>query len=225
MSCAVIIFVCSTTHRHVQECRALHQVAERGGLLFLFIWVFLLFTSTFADMMIASIDTAEAGSNLANMLFSMCLIFCGVLASPTALPGFWIFMYRVSPFTYLVDGILSVGLANALVTCSDIEYLDFDPPSGLTCGEYLVNYTMFAGGYVNNPEAMTSCDFCTVRDTNTLLAGLGLNYDCDGETLASCGRSLPSTLRALWSVLLARVPKKPKDRPSHWSRIAREGGS
>jgi hypothetical protein len=160
-----------------RNAEAAGQTTERGGLFFLFIWVFLIFTSTFTDMIIAGVDTADAGSNLANMLFALCLIFCGVLASPSALPGFWIFMYRVSPFTYLVDGILSTGLANTLVTCSAIEFLHFEPPNGTNCGQYLSNYTSFAGGYLQNPEATTDCQFCTVRDTNTLLHGMSLSYD------------------------------------------------
>merc|ERR1712230_126871 len=54
--------------------------------------------------------TAEAASNLANVLFSLCLLFNGVLVGPNAMPGFWIFMYRVSPFTYLVEGLLGNGV-------------------------------------------------------------------------------------------------------------------
>lgn len=40
----------------------------------------------------------------ANFCFSLCLVFNGVLSPPTgpnAFPHFWIFMYRISPFTYL----------------------------------------------------------------------------------------------------------------------------
>ncbi len=50
---------------------------ERGALFFLYVWSFLMFTSTFTDMIIAGIDTAETGGNLANMLFSLTLVFCG----------------------------------------------------------------------------------------------------------------------------------------------------
>lgn len=156
---------------------AADQTTERGGLFFLFIWVFLMFTSTFTDLVIAGIETAEEGGNIANMLFSMCLIFCGVLASPNALPGFWIWTYRISPFTYLVDGILSTGLANTVVTCSAIEFLHFDPSNGSTCGEYLKDYISTSGGYLLNPEAAADCQFCSIRDTNSLLAGINLSYD------------------------------------------------
>lgn len=50
---------------------------ERGALMFLFVWAFLLFTSTFAHAIIAGIELAETGGNIANLLFSLCLIFCG----------------------------------------------------------------------------------------------------------------------------------------------------
>ena len=53
------------------------QYVEREGLMFLLVWVFLMFTSTFAHMVIAGADLAETGGNIANLLFSLCLIFCG----------------------------------------------------------------------------------------------------------------------------------------------------
>ena len=54
-----------------------HQLHERGALMFLFILEFLLLTSTFTDMVIAGIDTAETAGNIAQLLFSLMLIFSG----------------------------------------------------------------------------------------------------------------------------------------------------
>ena len=54
-----------------------HQVAERGGLMFLFILNFMLFTSTFTDMVVAGMESAETAGNVAQLLFSLTLIFCG----------------------------------------------------------------------------------------------------------------------------------------------------
>ena len=53
------------------------SVTERGGLMFLLIWMFYLFTSTFSHMMIAGVDSPEVGATYANFLFSLTLIFCG----------------------------------------------------------------------------------------------------------------------------------------------------
>jgi len=62
------------------------QVAERGGLMFLFILVFLIFAGTFTDMCVAGLETAEAAGNLGNLLFPLMLIFCGYVMSIPSLP-------------------------------------------------------------------------------------------------------------------------------------------
>jgi len=56
-------------------------VTERGALMFLFIWTFMLFTSTFTHFIIAGIESAETAGNLANLMFSLTLIFCGYVPS------------------------------------------------------------------------------------------------------------------------------------------------
>lgn len=53
------------------------SVAERGGLMFLIVWTFMLFQSTFADMCIAGANTAEEGAILSLLMFALSLIFCG----------------------------------------------------------------------------------------------------------------------------------------------------
>ena len=152
-------------------------VSLRGAQFFLFTLQFLLFSSSFATMIIAGITDAEAGSNLANLLFSLCLIFCGVLQPPAGLPGFWIFMYRVSPFTYLVEGMLSTAVANQRVHCADNEYVSFDPPTDLTCLQYMQLYLSKAQtGYLRNPQAMDRCEFCTYNSTNVFLEHVSASY-------------------------------------------------
>ncbi|KAF2471821.1 ABC drug exporter AbcA [Lindgomyces ingoldianus] len=151
------------------------SVTLRGAQMWLFIWTFLLFTSTFAHMVIAGVEMAEEGGNIANLCFSLCLVFCGVLASPTQLPGFWIFMHRVSPFTYLISGMLSTGVANTEVRCAPNEYLHFDPTSG-TCGEYMEPYRATFGGYVENEQATANCSYCPMGDTNVFLKSVSANY-------------------------------------------------
>lgn len=85
-------------------------------------------------------------------------------------------MYRVSPQTYLVDGLVVAGLANSEITCSPTEALRIDQlPSNVTsCGSYLEAYAKTHGGYVINPEAVSGCQYCPLSSTNSLLAGLGV---------------------------------------------------
>jgi len=189
------------------------QVTERGGLMFLLVWGFMIFTSTFTDMIIAGVESAETGGNIAQLLFSLTLIFNGVLASPSTLPGFWIFMYRVSPFTYLVDGMLSTGLANTNVQCADIEYLTFNPAPGMNCSAYLEPYIATAGGYLTNATkgATSNCQFCTVSDTNIFLASLNSYYSHRwrnfGFMWVYIGFNIAGAVFLYW---LVRVPKKAK---------------
>ncbi|KAF8851269.1 putative ABC transporter [Acephala macrosclerotiorum] len=173
---AVLIFFCwyypIGLYRNAIPTNA---VTERGGLMFLLIWEFLLFTSTFTNMVIAAIDTAETGGNIANLMFSLTLVFCGVLASPKVFPHFWIFMYRVSPFTYLVDAMLSVGIANTNVVCASNELRKFMAPAGETCYQYMDTYinTYGAGGYLQFPNATGTCEYCALDSTNQFLTELG----------------------------------------------------
>ena len=53
------------------------QVHLRGFMMFLMLWMFMLFASTFSHVCIAGIELAETGGNIAQLLFSLCLIFCG----------------------------------------------------------------------------------------------------------------------------------------------------
>ena len=187
------------------------QVHERGALMWLLIWTFLLFTSTFTDMIIAGIDNAETAGNIGNLLFSLTLIFCGVLASPSDLPGFWIFMYRVSPFTYLIDGMLATGLANNQVQCSSIEVTSFQPPPGQTCGQYMAAYISEAGGYLTDPNATDTCDFCSASSTNVYLAQLSSQYSTRWRNFGVMWAFiLFNVAAALFFYWLARVPRGQK---------------
>ncbi|KAL8972908.1 MAG: hypothetical protein Q9197_002572 [Variospora fuerteventurae] len=188
-----------------------NQVAERGALMFLFMLTFMLFTSTFTDMVVAGMDSSETAGNVGQLLFSLTLIFCGVLAGPETLPGFWIFMYRVSPFTYLVNGMLATGLANTEVVCSDIEYTTFNPRDGQTCFEYMEPFIDQRGGYVLDPNATTQCQFCISQDTNVYLAQLHSEYSTRWRNFGIMWAFIVFNIAAaLFFYWLARVPRKQK---------------
>jgi ATP-binding cassette subfamily G (WHITE) protein 2 (PDR) len=73
--------------------------SSRQGLILLLLIQFFVFASTFAHMLISALPDAETAGNIATLMFSLTLTFNGVFQPPNALPGFWIFMYRVSPLT------------------------------------------------------------------------------------------------------------------------------
>lgn len=87
--------------------------SSRQGLILLLLIQFFVFASSFAHMLIAALPDAETAGNIATLMFSLTLTFNGVFQPPNALPGFWIFMYRVSPLTCrFISHVFSLLLAN-----------------------------------------------------------------------------------------------------------------
>ncbi|KAL2204343.1 hypothetical protein CC79DRAFT_1389252 [Sarocladium strictum] len=209
---SVVMFVC--TYYPIgfnKNADQAGQGSERAGLMWLLFWQFLIFTCTFAHAIIAFSPNAEGGGNVANVLFSLCLLFSGVLAGPGTLPGFWIFMYRVSPFTYWISAVLSTGLANTPVQCNSDEFVHMAPANDLTCGEYLDPYISAAGGYLVDSSATEECSFCPVANTNAFLANLTIDYSHRwrdfGIGFAYIAFNICAAIFLYW---LARVPKAKK---------------
>jgi ATP-binding cassette, subfamily G (WHITE), member 2, PDR len=61
-------------YRNAEYTNAVHS---RAITVFLNIWVFFLFSSTFGSMVIAGIDTAEVAGGIVNLLFIMMFAFAG----------------------------------------------------------------------------------------------------------------------------------------------------
>lgn len=147
-----------------------NQADHRQGLMLLFVVQFYIFTSTFASLVISALPDAETGGTIATLMFMMALTFNGVMQPPSALPGFWIFMYRVSPLTYLVAGITATGLHGRAIECARAELSVFNPPSGMTCGDYLGSFLQSSPGQLYNPSATQNCQYCQLRNADQYLA-------------------------------------------------------
>ncbi|KAF1939631.1 hypothetical protein EJ02DRAFT_456735 [Clathrospora elynae] len=184
------------------------QSSERQGLVLLFCVQLLIYTSTFASMTIAALPDAETASGLVSLFVLMSILFNGVLQPPDQLPGFWLFMYRASPFTYWVGGMVSTMLGGRPVTCSAREVSVFDPPAGQTCGAYLNDYANASGGVVQNPGATADCRFCSLSNADQFLAGSSIYY---GERWRNFGILFAfiafNTFIAILSYYLFRVAK------------------
>ncbi|OLN87450.1 ABC transporter CDR4-like protein 5 [Colletotrichum chlorophyti] len=193
--------------RLYQNAEWTDSIHSRAITLFLICWVFFLFSSTFAHLLIAGLGSAEVAGGILNLMFILMFAFCGVLAGPDELPGFWIFMYRVNPLTYVVEGFLSVSLADSPVTCSSIELLEFKAPGNSTCGEYMAEYIQNSGGYLVDSSS-SNCAYCTMADTNTFLSRMGMSFGNRwrdfGLIWVFCAFNISAAVLLYW---VARVPK------------------
>jgi ATP-binding cassette subfamily G (WHITE) protein 2 (SNQ2) len=101
--------------------------------------------------------------------------------------GWWKWMYRTSPWTYLLEGFVGQGiyrsrivdsrsiptalsaLGHSQITCAPVEYVTIKPPQTQTCQQYLSEFISTAGGYVMNPSDNDNCQFCSYRTSDEFL--------------------------------------------------------
>lgn len=122
-------------------------------------------------------------------------------------------MYRLSPFTYLVSGVMSTGIAKTAVVCAEREYLYFDPPSGQTCKQFLDPYMSYAGGYLTNDNATAACRFCSLSDTDAFLAQVNVFYSERWRNFGILWAYVIFNIAgAVFLYWLARVPKVKKEK-------------
>lgn len=188
---------------------------SRSMLAFLVIWEGFLYATSASYLFIAGMDSDQAAGGVSMLCNIMGFIFCGILASPDTLPRFWIFMYRVSPFTYIVNSFLTTALANAPMYCSPAEMLSFAAPQNQTCAQYMASYMETAGGYLVNPDTKgggtENCQFCAMDSTNQFLKNVNLNFENRWRDLGIVWAYIVfNTAGAIFFYWLVRVPKGKK---------------
>lgn len=152
------------------------QASVRQGLVLLFTIQLFIYASAFAHMTIAALPDAQAAAGVVILLTMMSTIFSGVLQTRAALPGFWSFMYYVSPFTYWISGIVSTVLHDRPVACSAAESLLFDPPPNQTCAEYLAPLADQAQGTLQNPLDRAACRYCAFSVADQYLENVDIYW-------------------------------------------------
>jgi len=69
------------------------------------------------------------------------------------------------------------ALGHQTIRCSDVELVQLNPPSGMSCAQYLNPFISSAGGYLINPDATTACSFCSMSTADQFLAsGFNIFY-------------------------------------------------
>ena len=183
-----------------------HAVSERSGLLWLLSVTFYIWITTFGHLCMAPFDGAELGGTLVSFFYTLAINFCGILRYPT---GFWVWLYRVSPLTYLAQSFMATALGNTNVQCAANEFVKFPAPNGELCGDYMSSFINSTGGYLSNPNAVNStCLYCTTSSTNVFLKSIHSDFDLRWQNwgIAFCYIFINIFLTILlyW---LVRVPK------------------
>jgi ATP-binding cassette subfamily G (WHITE) protein 2 (SNQ2) len=59
-----------------------------------------------------------------------------------------------------------LAIGGTAINCAQHEFVPVIPPSGSTCAEYLDPFMSYAGGYLADPSATSTCLFCPYRTTD-----------------------------------------------------------
>lgn len=143
--------------------------SSRAGYTYLMIGVvYPFYYTTIAQAVAAMSPNPEIAALLFSFLFSFVVTFNGVL-QPFRQLGWWRWMYRLSPYTYLIEGLIGQAVGRSQVRCSDVEIVQLIPPSGQSCSTFMAPYIQNAGGYLLNADATDSCNFCYISSSDTFL--------------------------------------------------------
>lgn len=105
-------------------------------------------------------------------------LFNGIVRPYSMLPVFWRYwMYYVNPSTYWISGVLAATLNNTPVRCTSSETAIFNPPPGQTCQQYAGAFVSQTPGYLLNPGATASCQYCQFSSGNDYLTSLNILAD------------------------------------------------
>lgn len=151
--------------------------ASHAGVFILTYVIFLqLFNITFALLLVYFTPNLESASIIVSFFYMFIYIFAGVLRPQNLMPKFWRFMYRLSPFTYVIQNSVSTMIHQKPVTCSASELSYVTPPSGQTCQEYMGAFLREATGYIINPNDTSSCGYCAYSVADEYFATFGIKY-------------------------------------------------
>lgn len=125
-----------------------------------FVMIFELWYLGFAQAIAAFSPNDLLASLLVPIFFLFVVSFCGIVVPYAALPTFWrTWMYRLAPFTYLLEGMLGLIVHDVPVQCERSEMAIFSAPPGQSCQSYAGPYSQQAGGYVQTLDG-GQCGFC-----------------------------------------------------------------
>ncbi|CAN3362511.1 protein Snq2p [Diutina catenulata] len=152
-------------------------VASQAGVYYMTQAVFLpTFAVSFALMILYFSPNLEVAGVLVGFLYSFIVAFAGVVQPKDLMPGFWLFMYRVSPYTYYIGNLVSALLHKRPIRCAMKEMAQFSPPPDQTCGEFMKDYIADYGGYIDDPGSTDLCHYCSYSNADQYLAGIGVSY-------------------------------------------------
>lgn len=151
--------------------------ASHAGVFYLTHGIFLqLFAISFGIMIIYQAPDLETAGVIFGFLYTFIVSFAGIVQPSSLLPGFWKFMWRVSPYTYFIGNLVAAFLHGRPIRCSPEELAQFTSPNGETCETFMAPYIQQFGGYLVDPSSTSSCSYCKYDNADQFLDSISVSY-------------------------------------------------
>jgi len=103
--------------------------------------------------------------------------YCGVTIPYHSLAKFWrSWLYNLTPYTRVMSGLLVTELRGLNIQCRDDEFAVFNPPAGQTCQQWAGTFVTNFGGYLQNGDATSNCQYCQYRIGDDFYKPLNMQY-------------------------------------------------
>ncbi|KJR83161.1 uncharacterized protein SPSK_03859 [Sporothrix schenckii 1099-18] len=157
----------------------LQTETSRAGLQFFFVLITELFSITLGQALSALTPSTFISSQFDPFIMITFALFCGVTISSANMPAFWrSWLYQLDPFTRLIGGMVVTALHDLPVVCKEAELNVFQPPSNMTCEDYMEPFFSRGGsGYIANPTSMSDCGYCAYKVGDQFYEPLNLSFD------------------------------------------------
>ncbi|CAI4050610.1 ATP-binding cassette multidrug transporter PDR18 SKDI_14G3910 [Saccharomyces kudriavzevii IFO 1802] len=151
--------------------------ASRSGVFYLnYAILFQLYYIGLALVVLYMSPNLQSANVIVGFVLSFLLSFCGAVQPASLMPGFWTFMWKLSPYTYFLQNFVSLLMHKKPVRCSKKELSFFNPPMGQTCGEFTEPFFKFGTGYIANPDATSDCAYCQYKVGDEYLARIDASF-------------------------------------------------
>lgn len=169
--------------------------AYTAAMVWLFVLVMEFFMVGFGQAIAALSPGPLFASLLVPLVYQFIMRFCGAFVAPAQLAPFWrSWMYPLSPYHYLLEGMLSLVVRGARVRCNYDELAHFASPPGVSCEDYAGGFASRAGGYVEE-VGPGMCGYCRFQSGEEFAASFSVYYDHHLRDFGiSCERILPRGL-------------------------------
>ena len=140
--------------------------------------LFQLYFCSFAQAIATISSNAMVASILYSTFFSFVVVFCGVVQPPPQLPYFWrSWMFHLSPFTYIIEGMLGNVIHDKPVQCTPDEFNVVNPPEGQSCAAYMGKFTSVPSTGYYQESANGTCLYCRMKHAESYLTSIDMNGD------------------------------------------------